>query len=299
MTIAQPSAKNYEVPLQGGAAGEFVLTAADFKSIAGMLHADAGIYLPESKSSMVYSRLAKRLRTLGLKSFRDYCELVGSVNGVDERQQMLAALTTNVTRFFREPHHFDHLKKTVLPPLLDEARRGGRVRIWSAACSSGQEPYSIALTLLSLMNDASRYDIKILATDIDPNMVAEASRGVYADNLMTEVPKEFRERWFNKQRDDGSLRWSVSDALRDLVSFRELNLIGNWPMKGSFQVIFCRNVVIYFEDDTQKKIWSRFQSLLSPGGRLFIGHSERVSGPAAQGFESEGITTYRLRKELR
>jgi len=149
------------------------------------------------------------------------------------------------------------------------------------------------------MSDAPRYDIKILATDIDPNMVAEATRGVYADNLMAEVPKDLKERWFTKQRDGASLNWTVSEPLRELVSFRELNLIGNWPMKGPFQAIFCRNVVIYFEDDTQRKIWSRFQSLLSPGGRLFIGHSERVSGPAAQGFETEGITTYRLRKEFR
>jgi chemotaxis protein methyltransferase CheR len=112
------------------------------------------------------------------------------------------------------------------------------------------------------------------------------------------IPKDVRERWFVKQRCDGGLNWSVGQELRDLVSFRELNLIGAWPMKGSFQAIFCRNVVIYFEDDTQKRIWSRFQSLLSPGGRLYIGHSERVSGPAAQAFESEGITIYRLRREL-
>jgi chemotaxis protein methyltransferase CheR len=297
--MAQPSSRTHEGLPAGVAPSEFVLTTADFKSIAAMLHADAGIYLPESKSSMVYSRLAKRLRVLGLRSFRDYCELVGSVKGVDERQQMLAALTTNVTRFFREPHHFEHLKRVVLPPLLEEAQAGKRIRIWSAACSSGQEPYSIALTILSLMNDAPRYDIKILATDIDPNMVADATRGIYADSLMAEVPKDLRERWFTKQRDGGSLNWSVSESLRELVSFRELNLIGTWPMKGPFQAIFCRNVVIYFEDDTQRKIWSRFQSLLSPGGRLFIGHSERVSGPAAQGFETEGITTYRLRKEFR
>lgn len=247
---------------------------------------------------MVYSRLAKRLRTLGLQSFRDYCALISGADGVDERQQMLAALTTNVTRFFREPHHFEHLKTTVLPPLLNSAKRGGRVRIWSAACSSGQEPYSIALTILSLINDVSRLDIKVLATDIDPNMVAHGSSGIYEDSLMEAVPKDMRERWFVKQRQDGGLCWSAGEQLRELVSFRELNLIGAWPMKGPFQAIFCRNVVIYFEDDTQKQMWSRFQSLLCPGGRLYIGHSERVSGPAADAFESEGITIYRLRKEL-
>jgi chemotaxis protein methyltransferase CheR len=284
---------------QEAVTGEFLLTTADFRNIASMLHSDAGIFLPESKASMVYSRLAKRLRSLGLESFRDYCKLVSSADGISERQQMLAALTTNVTRFFREPHHFEHLKTTVLPPLLDAAKRGERVRIWSAACSSGQEPYSIGLTILSLMPDVSRYDVKILATDIDPNMVKAGSAGIYDDALMADVPKPMRERWFDRDRQSGSVSWSVGDALRDLVSFRELNLIGNWPMKGYFQAIFCRNVVIYFEDDTQRKIWTRFQSLLSPGGRLYIGHSERLSGPAAAAFESEGITIYRARGELR
>jgi chemotaxis protein methyltransferase CheR len=298
MSLPLPSSKTREAPARA-ATGEFVLTPSDFRSIAAMLHADAGIFLPESKSSMVYSRLAKRLRVLGLENFREYCSLVSSASGVDERQQMLAALTTNVTRFFREPHHFEHLKKTVLPPLLEEAKRGGRVRIWSAACSSGQEPYSIALTLLSMMNDVAQLDIKVLATDIDPNMVASGSAGIYDEALMAEIPREMRDRWFVKQPKGDRLSWAVSDKLRELVIFRELNLIGNWPMRGKFQVIFCRNVVIYFEDDTQKKIWSRFQSLLSPGGRLFIGHSERVSGPAADAFETEGITTYRLRKEFR
>jgi chemotaxis protein methyltransferase CheR len=297
MTAAFPSSRNFQGQAQT-ASSEFVLTPADFKCIASILHADTGIFLAESKSSMVYSRLAKRLRVLGLESFRDYCSLISSASGVDERQHMLAALTTNVTRFFREPHHFDHLKNIVLPPLLDVARRGGRVRIWSAACSSGQEPYSIALTILSLMNDAARFDIKVLATDIDPNMVANGTRGIYDDSLMAEVPKDMRERWFTRQRANGALSWSASESLRELVAFRELNLIGHWPMTGKFHAIFCRNVVIYFEEDTQREMWSRFQSLLLPEGRLFIGHSERLSGPAAQSFLTEGITTYRLRKEL-
>ena len=134
--------------------GEFLFTAEDFRTIAATLHAAAGIALPDSKATLVYSRLAKRLRALGLESFRDYCALVTGADGLDERQQMIVALTTNVTRFFREPHHFDHLKDRVLPPLLANARRGGQVRIWSAGCSNGQEPYSIALTILSLMPDA-------------------------------------------------------------------------------------------------------------------------------------------------
>jgi len=298
MTNLRPSSAKRD-DQQEAVAGEFLLTTADFKRIASMLHSDAGIYLPESKASMVYSRLAKRLRALGLESFRDYCKLVDSTapSGVSERQAMLAALTTNVTRFFREPHHFEHLQKVVLPPLLAAAKKGDRVRLWSAACSSGQEPYSMALTVLSMMEDAPRYDIKILATDIDPNMVAAGRDGLYDDHLVGDIPKNLRDRWFSKKKIDGSTTWSAGDALRELVSFRELNLIGKWPMKGRFHAIFCRNVVIYFEDDTQRQIWTRFQGLLYEGGRLFIGHSERLSGPAADAFESEGITIYRARKE--
>jgi chemotaxis protein methyltransferase CheR len=287
----------------GLVAGEFALTAEDFRQIAKMLHADAGIHLPESKATLVYSRLAKRLRALGLNSFRDYCALIATAEGLDERQKMLAALTTNVTRFFREPHHFEHLKKEVLPPLLEAARRGARVRLWSAACSNGQEPYSIALTLLSLMPEALSFDIKVLATDIDPNMLAEGIRGIYSEAALEPVPAALRKRWFAPVRDgsrsDSGQAYGVVEELRELVAFRELNLVGSWPMKGPFQAIFCRNVAIYFEEATQSLVWSRFPPLLSPGGRLYIGHSERITGPAANAFQNEGITTYRRREGAR
>jgi chemotaxis protein methyltransferase CheR len=269
--------------------GEFLLTADDFARLAGMLLADAGIALAQSKATLLYSRLAKRLRALGLTDFKDYCDLLTDPVEKEERGRMLAALTTNVTRFFREPHHFDHLRNTVLPPLLDAAKRGGRVRIWSAACSSGQEPYSIALTILGLLPEAGRYDVKVLATDIDPNMVATGKAGQYSDDLLSPVPAAMRQRWFRPCPDG----MEVGPELRQLVGFRELNLIGNWPMRGPFDAILCRNVVIYFAEDTQARIWSRFTPLLSPAGTLYIGHSERLSGPAAAGFETVGITTYR------
>ena len=271
--------------------GEFQFTADDFRTIAATLHAAAGIALPESKATLVYSRLAKRLRALGLESFRDYCSLVTGAEGLDERQQMIVALTTNVTRFFREPHHFDHLKEKVLPPLLAAAKRGGSVRIWSAACSNGQEPYSIALTILSMMPDAAQYDVKILATDIDTQMLAEARAGSYSTQIVAAVPPELRSRWF--ERDGENLR--VSEPVRQLVTFNELNLIGDWPMRRQFQAIFCRNVVIYFEEETQSKVFSRFLPLMSPDARLYIGHSERVCGDAAARMETDGVTTYRLR----
>jgi len=276
--------------------GEFVFTEGDFRKIAAMVHGDAGIALHETKATLVYSRLAKRLRALGLANFQDYCALVAGADGVDERQRMLAALTTNVTRFFREPHHFDHLRDKVLPPLLAAARAGRKVRLWSAACSSGQEPYSIAMTILSAAPDAASLDIKILATDIDPNMVADARNGVYAEGLMPGVSDEHRRRWTAPVAGrPGFVR--MSDQARALITFNELNLIGDWPMKAQFAAIFCRNVAIYFDDDTQARLWSRFAPLLPVGGVLYIGHSERVAGPAADHFAPDGITTYRLTSE--
>ncbi len=209
---------------------------------------------------------------------------------------MLAALTTNVTRFFREPHHFEHLRRQVLPPLAEAARQGGRVRFWSAACSNGAEAFSIALTVLAVMPDAPSLDVKVLATDIDPNMIAEGNRGVYSDTMIQPVPADLRLRWFTPSRDADGKTWTVGDELRALVAFRELNLVGSWPMRGKFDAIFCRNVVIYFEDETQVRLWSRFAPYLMPGGRLYIGHSERLTGPAAALFASEGITTYRLKR---
>lgn len=285
------------------APAEFVLSREDFRHIAAMLHADAGIHLPESKSALVYARLAKRLRALGLASFREYCALVAGADGVDERQKMLAALTTNVTRFFREPHHFDHLERVVLPPLLKAARAGERVRLWSAACSNGQEPYSMAMVILSLMPDAARFDVKVLASDIDCNMLAEAKKGVYAESFAEGAPAKMRQRWLapvnDGPRGERGRYVAVADEPRTLVAFRELNLFGEWPMKGGFQAIFCRNVAIYFEEEAQRRLWSRFVPMLSPAGHLYIGHSERVSGAAADAFLNEGITCYRLKEGVR
>lgn len=274
--------------------GDFVFRTEDFNRIAAMLHADAGIYLPETKATLVYSRLAKRLRNLGLQSFRDYCELVAGEDGLDERQKMLVSLTTNVTSFFREPHHFDMLRTSILPPLLAAAKAGKRVRLWSAACSKGHEPYSMAMTILALMPDAADHDVRILATDIDTEVLAEGRAGRYEESLLQSVPQAERRKGFLPAAAGGGTL-SITPEMRRLVSFRELNLIGQWPMKGRFDVIFCRNVVIYFDDDTQARVWSRFAELMVPGGSLFIGHSERVQGPAAGLFTSFGTTAYRFR----
>lgn len=291
MSIAAPTSARQGANM---VEGEFAFTEADFRKISAMVHGDAGISLPEAKATLVYSRLAKRLRALGLTSFKDYCALVAGADGLDERQKMLAALTTNVTRFFREPHHFDHLKDQILPPLLDEARRGGKVRIWSAACSSGQEPFSIAMTVLSLMPEAADRDVRILATDIDPNMVAEGRSGAYAPHLLEGIPDAYRKK-YTVPTHDGRVR--MSDEVRALVTFNELNLIGEWPMKGKFDAIFCRNVAIYFEDETQARLWSRFAPLNTINGALYIGHSERIQGPAVSAYRPDGVTTYRRIQE--
>ena len=270
--------------------GEFVLTGEDFARIARMVHEMAGIHLTDSKATLVYARLTKRLRALGLQSFRDYCALVQEERGADERAKMLAALTTNVTRFFREPHHFDHLRSSVLPRLLESARHGGRVRLWSAGCSTGQEPYTIALTILELMPEAGNYDIRILASDVDTEVLEQARAATYSANALDGVPSAIRGKWF---RNDGRGQFQLAPQVTELVALRELNLIGPWPMKNTFQVIFCRNVTIYFDQQTRDRVWARFAQQLAPGGYLYIGHSERLGGSAAQVLEPCGVTAYR------
>lgn len=278
--------------------GEFPLTKEDFQQIASIAYADAGIDLGESKASLVYSRLAKRLRTLQLEDFSSYCNLLARDEGGAERQQMVAALTTNVTRFFREPHHFEHLRTHVIPQLAARARAGGAVRIWSAACSSGEEPYSIALAILSVIPDAASLNVRVLATDIDPNVLRKGAAGVYGEATMEAVPKEMRQRWFVSHGDSRDEKcWRAGDELQRLVAFRKLNLIGPWPMRGPFHAIMCRNALIYFKEETQVEIWRRFVPLLAPAGRLYIGHSERLFGEASPFFVNEAITTYRLKEE--
>ena len=272
------------------AAGEFGFDRSDFAFIATTLYEGAGINLPASKANLVYSRLAKRLRALGLESFRDYCALVGSEEGTEERAQMIAALTTNVTRFFREPHHFDHLRAKVVDPIAAEIKQGRRLRIWSAGCSSGQEPYSIALSILSLLPDARAYDVKILATDINPLVLDTARKASYPAEEVVSVPADLRRSWMENV---GSGAMRLDEAPRGLVTFRPLNLIGAWPMKGPFDAVFCRNVVIYFDEKTQMRLLTRISTLLRPRGYLYLGHSERMVGPAEALFRLDGTTTYR------
>jgi chemotaxis protein methyltransferase CheR len=277
-------------PTQVLVTGEFAFSVADFRAIAELAKAEAGIDLAESKATLVYSRLAKRLRSLGLAAFAEYCSTVRS-NDI-ERGNMIAALTTNVTRFFREPHHFEHLRKNILEPHAARIRKGGRLRLWSSACSSGEEPYSIALTVLSVFPNAAELDIRILATDLNPNVVAHGKLGQYRKEDLADVPQALRVKWLEAvPGESDSLR--LCDEARALVAFRELNLMGTWPFKGPFDAIFCRNVAIYFDHDTQGVIWRRLSNLLVDDGALYIGHSERVSGPALNVVKTDGVTSYR------
>ena len=271
---------------------EFPMSWSDFRQIAQLVHAGAGITLPENKVNLVYSRLAKRLRAIGVKTFRDYCALVTSSRGLDERQAMIAALTTNVTRFFREMHHFDHLRQ-LLPQLLERAKKGERIRFWSAGCSSGEEPYSLALTILDMIPDAAALDMLVLATDIDPNVLAHAERGVYRASQLEDIPLALRRNRLQTLRAESDMSFRVGEEVRSLVRFRELNLLGAWPMTRKFDVIFCRNVMIYFDEKTQHDLCARYAAALNPGGVLYVGHSERVDSNLP--FELVGQTAYRVR----
>lgn len=271
-------------------ATEFPFTDDDFAQIASVAKSEFGLNLAISKKPLVYSRLAKRLRLRKLSTFQEYLSLLSKTNEDAEKTELLSALTTNVTHFFREAHHFDTLNNTVLPELVARAKRGDRIRIWSAGCSSGQEPYSLALSVLHAMPDASRYDVKILATDIDPNILDRACQASYPKPELEAIPNAMHRLLDMHERD--SKNFTIGEAARDLVSFGVLNLISDWPIKGPFDVIFCRNVTIYFDAETQRRLWTRFQSALSPSGHLFIGHSERVTGTATQAFRSVGVTSY-------
>lgn len=270
--------------------GQVAPTGAEFRAIAQLLSDTTGIVLAPGKTSMVQSRLAKRLRALGLATYKDYIALVSSEGGRDECRRMVSALTTNVTHFFRENHHFETLRQVVLPPLLEEARCGGRVRLWSAGSSNGQEAYSIAMTIAELAPDFATLNLRILATDIDPLMIEQGAKGIYPAAALEAVPEKLRKKYFRKEGED----YQVDPNLRGLVKFRELNLHDRWPMRGKFDVIFCRNVVIYFAPAAQALLWERFEEQLTPGGYLFVGHSERVTDGKHSNLRTAGVTTYQL-----
>lgn len=262
---------------------------AEFSFIAQFAHKNYGLNLTASKKDMVYSRLLKRLRKLGMRDFASYLALLNSAAANTEHSELLSALTTNVTQFFREKHHFDYLRDSVLPVLVARARAGYRVRLWSAGCSAGQEAYSMALTVLAMCPEAEKLDFKILASDIDQQIIKFAKAASYPITELVAIPNEYHNFVVPTQ----TKVFGFVPSVRKIISFAELNLIADWPFSGPFDAIFCRNVAIYFDAETQARLWHRFAAMIPAEGHLFIGHSERVSGPASDMMKSVGVTAYR------
>ncbi len=271
------------------AAGNAELGRAEFAAIASIMQRDARIHLTDAKTTLVQSRLSRRLRARGLTTFRDYVALIA--NDADERAAMVVALTTNHTHFFRESHHFDHLCQTALPWLKDRARRQP-VRIWSAGCSSGEEVYTIAMCLLGQSKGAAAWlrggDVRLLATDLAPHVVESTRRGVYSADGVKPVPAAYRDTWMRQSGPD----YAMADEARALVTVHVLNLFEAWPMRQQYDVIFCRNVMIYFDDAAKAELEARLVEMLAPGGYLYIGHSERLIGAAARQMSNCGQTIY-------
>lgn len=269
---------------------EIQLSNCDFQIISEIAKRDYGLNLEESKRPLVKSRLSKRIRDLNLQDFSEYCHLVKARDS-KERDNFIASLTTNVTHFYREKHHFDMLERVILPSLFQNAREGKPVRIWSAGCSSGQEPFSIAGSVLKALPDAGRLNVKITATDLDPTVLSRAQKGIFKIEDCRFPTYEYEKRIF-RDRKSNSETMEVRSEIRNLVTFSRLNLIENWPNDSRQDVIFCRNVAIYFDKETQQNLWKRFVDHLHPQGHLFIGHSERVTGNSLNSLTSVGITSY-------
>ena len=274
--------------------GDLALTDREFARIQQRVYRVAGISLSDAKRTLVISRLHKLVRALGLSSFDAYVDHLERGGTAADAQDFVNALTTNLTRFYREDHHFEHLCRHVESLLANRPRFSPdgrpRLRIWSAGCSTGQEPYTIALCLLAAFPELKRWDFRILATDIDTNVIAKAALSIYPEAELAGLSPTRAGQL--ERLGDGTVR--VPAAARELVAFRPLNLIEAWPVRGPFDAIFCRNVAIYFDKTTQGQVFTRFHALLAPEGFLYIGHSENLGSGAAD-FRLVGKTIYQAR----
>jgi chemotaxis protein methyltransferase CheR len=271
---------------------EFAFSNEDFKTLSKLAYEHAGIVLAETKRNLIYGRLSRRLRALGLTTFRDYRAYLMGGGGASEMQNFINSISTNLTKFFRESHHFDHFRSTVVVPFASgRGRHSQRLRVWSAGCSTGEEPYTIAVILHKEMNDVARHDVRILATDIDTDVLGKAERGEYPANSVDDVPKAYRSYFESAEGERGPIV-QVSQMARSLIAFRQLNLLETWPFQGPFDAIFCRNVMIYFDGPTKAALVDRFIKKLIPGGWLYIGHSESLLG-SHPGLKLMGRTIYR------
>jgi chemotaxis protein methyltransferase CheR len=270
-----------------------IYAAEDFQAISEITYREAGIVLPAGKAMLVYSRLAPLVRNSGCATFGSYVMRIRE--NAAERHKAICALTTNHTFFYREAHHFDHFRETVRPQLLRRLDQGGKVRMWSAGCSSGEETWSLAMTLLGPDRAAgqaiARRDVRILASDIAAHALTRAEAARYRGEDLKPVPDALRRAWTRREGEDVD----IAPDVRALVRFRALNLLGDWPMQGRFDVIFCRNVMIYFDNPTKERLVARFAGMLAGEGTLYVGHSERVTGPALDHLVSTAPTVYRRR----
>jgi chemotaxis protein methyltransferase CheR len=264
------------------------MSKKNFNMISEVIYKHSGIVLKDIKEDMVYSRLSRRIRQTRCQGFDDYLSLALRREG-SEFVHFINAITTNLTSFFRESHHFDFIKNTAIPEWISDTQRK-KLRIWSAGSSTGEEAYSIAITLSG--NIPKHWDAKILATDIDTNVVVKGQTGVYLEERLSNLSSKLVSKHFDKVAIDGATKMQVRKSLRDITFFKPLNLLQDWPMTGLFEMIFCRNVVIYFDKPTQKILFNRFADLLAPGGYLVIGHSESMY-KLSDRFTSIGNTVYR------
>jgi chemotaxis protein methyltransferase CheR len=270
---------------------EFVLTDHEFQRLRDLIHQQTGIALSDAKRELLYGRLARRLRKLGLASFAEYCKVLEEQSAPGEMQELTNAITTNLTSFFREEYHFRQLAEEALAQIIETRSAVRRLRLWSAGCSTGEEPYTLAMVLREALAELHNWDVKLLATDIDSKVVATASGGIYAAERLKGVSAERRARWFQPAPGDPGC-YTASEELKSLITFKQLNLLDAWPMKGIFDVIFCRNVVIYFDKPTQRELFERMAEHQEPGGWLFIGHSENLLNVTRR-YKLVGRTVYR------
>jgi chemotaxis protein methyltransferase CheR len=271
---------------------EFHFTKKDFDRVSKMIYDHAGISLSDSKQELVYSRLSRRLRATGITTFAEYLALLES-NNEAEWEEFANSLTTNLTSFFRESHHFP-----VLAEHLRSLRGKQPISLWCSAASTGEEPYTMAMTVLdTLGRDASR--VSIVATDLDTKVLATARAGVYSDERIEKLPADVVKRFFQRGTGEQEGMVRVRQELRDMVTFRQLNLLeNNWPIRAPLDVIFCRNVMIYFDKATQLSILKKFAPLLRSNGLLFAGHSESFHN-ADEYFKLRGKTVYELSAKAR
>jgi chemotaxis protein methyltransferase CheR len=257
-----------------------ILSESEFRKISDMVYSHCGINLHDGKKELVRARLAKQLRLGNFKTFPQYMRHVLQDKTGKEFSLLIDSISTNLTSFFREGRHFEFLKEKFLPQVLQRKRkdRNFRIRAWSAGCSSGEEPYSIAITLLEAIAGQGRWDAKILATDISTSMLETARKGVYNKERVGPVPLLQRNKYLTLRQKNGRKLFEVGKSLRDAVIFKYLNLQQDWPITGPLDFIFCRNVMIYFDKPTQQHLISRFWDLLDSGGILFTGHSESLTG---------------------